>query len=223
MNLAAPPGVWVLPAAILVLAVATGCADGEPTASGTPTAAATSAEPRPTTPTDGSAPGGTAAATPRTFPGTSSPRPRPAQPTAAPPAPSSAAGPVRIDAVELLPEDPSPGGQLVVLRNDGDRAVPVDCWTVRTAAGKTAHIRADKAIEPGTMLRLFPESRLFDSTDSVSLLDGGGGVVDRTPELSDTTGDDQLWFRAASGVWRFGRDYAPAGTTDDARLVTDTC
>ena len=138
--------------------------------------------------------------------------------TAPPPKPGS----VRITAVELAPEDPHPGGQILLLANDTDRAVDMSCWTVNSAStGKSAWIIVKGPVAPGASLRLVPETALFESVDTLSLLDRQGQVVDRTPKLTDRTRDDQLWFRQSNGTWTFGRGFLLPRQIADARLVPE--
>lgn len=209
-------------AAALALAGSTACSgDDQPASTATPSwgsAAPTPGSPGP--PTAQPSPDGA-------FSGHGTGNPRPSQPTSAPrataPGATGAAVAVRIDAVELHPEDPMPGGQFVVISNHGRDQVSVDCWVLSTRSGASARVRADAPIAPGGALRLLAEQSLFDSSDAASILDVSGRVVDGTPDLTDTTGDDQLWYRTASGTWAFGRDYRFSSETRDGRLVTDTC
>ncbi|WP_446215520.1 lamin tail domain-containing protein [Micromonospora sp. IBHARD004] len=133
---------------------------------------------------------------------------------------------MRLTAVELLPEDPYPGGQLVVLVNGSGGPVDLTCWTVRsTVTGKSARIMTGHALPPGGYLRLLPESVLFDSADTLSLLDRSGRLVDRTPSLTDRARDDQVWFRQRNGSWTFGRGFRLPDRVDDGRLAVgiNTC
>ncbi len=175
---------------------------------------------KPATPTD---PAGTAS--PDTVPGTGPDRPLTPQPTAVPASPPRP-GTVRLGAVELRPEDPYAGGQLVVLINGSNQRVDVTCWVLRSAAtGTSARIIPKGPLGPGTYLRLFPDDAVFESTDTLSLLDGRERLIDWTPKLDDHTGDDRLWFRTQSGTWSFGRDFRLPDQGADGRLVTDrdTC
>ena len=127
---------------------------------------------------------------------------------------------IYIGAVELSPEDPSPGGQYVLLVNGGDKTADVACWAVRsTGSSRSARIVGDKPLAPGAGLRLVPDTTLFQSTDTLVLLDKQGRVVDRTPQLSDRAGDDQVWFRARSGTWSLGRAFTLPDQVVDGRLL----
>jgi hypothetical protein len=195
----------------LIAALCAGCSADKPDSTG-PTG------PPGSTPAPvGSTPAPAQSGTPGSTPGT----PRP---TVSAPAPK--AGTVHLVAVELLPEDPYPGGQLVVLVNGGAQPADVTCWTVRSAGtGTAARILTQNAVPAGGSLRLLPESVPFDSVDTLSLLDRRGQLVDRTPELTDRARDDQLWFRQPSGTWTFGRGFRLPEQVADGRLVTgpSTC
>lgn len=129
-------------------------------------------------------------------------------------------GLVRIIAVEVASEDPSPGGQYVLLFNGTSKAVDLACWTVRsTSTGISARVSIGAAIPPGGAARLFPDDRLFGSADTVELSTRDGQEVDRTPRITDRTGDDQVWFRDQTGGWRFGRGLALPSQVVDGRLV----
>jgi hypothetical protein len=131
---------------------------------------------------------------------------------------------VHITAVELWPEDPSPGGQYVVLENSTEREVDVGCWVVRsTAKGKSANVVASRPLAARAAIRLFPDRVLFGPADVVLLVDRQGREVDRTPEIVDHAGDDQLWFADRNGgTWRFGRQLRLPSQVADGRLVTES-
>jgi hypothetical protein len=127
---------------------------------------------------------------------------------------------VYLAAVELAPEDPYPGGQIVLIVNGTGGSVDPRCWTVRSqASGRSARVLVDKPLARGAYLRLLPEVVLFDSEDTVLLLDAGGQVVDRTPVLADRAGDDRLWSREATGTWAFVRGFHLPDQVADGRLV----
>ncbi|WP_328993946.1 lamin tail domain-containing protein [Kribbella sp. NBC_01245] len=135
-------------------------------------------------------------------------------------------GLIRIIAVEVASEDPSPGGQYVLLFNGTSKAVDLACWTVRSAStGSSARVSIAAAIPPGGAARLFPDDRLFGSADTVELSTRDGHQVDRTPRITDRTGDDQVWFRDQTGDWRFGRGLALPSQVVDGRLAmrTESC
>lgn len=153
---------------------------------------------------------------PRPGPLTSTAPSPPTTVPATPPAP----GAVYLAAVELAPEDPYPGGQIVLIVNGTGGSVDPRCWTVRSqASGRSARVLVDKPLARGAYLRLLPEVVLFDSEDAVSLLDAGGHVLDRTPVLTDRAGDDRLWSREATGPWAFVRGFHLPDQVADGRLV----
>lgn len=143
--------------------------------------------------------------------------------TSTPPASQATPRPdglVRIIAVEVASEDPSPGGQYVLLFNGTSKAVDLACWTVRSAStGISARVSISAAIPPGGAARLFPDDRLFGSADTVELSTRDGQEVDRTPRITDRTGDDQVWFRDQTGGWGFGRGLALPSQVVDGRLA----
>ncbi len=116
------------------------------------------------------------------------------------------------------------GGKLMILVNGSDRPADVSCWTVKSASGRSARISIKAPLAPGASLRLIPEAPLFETVDTLSLLDRQGQVVDRTPQLSDRAHDDQIWFRQPNGTWTFGRGFPLPGQLTDGRLVAgDNC
>ncbi|MFI5713346.1 hypothetical protein [Kribbella sp. NPDC051620] len=122
--------------------------------------------------------------------------------------------------MEIASEDRSPGGQYVLLFNGTSKAVDLACWTVRSeSTGISAHVSIGTATPPGGSARLFPDHRLFGSADTVALTDRDGHRVDRTPRITDRTGDDQVWFRDQTGGWRFGRGLTLPSQVVDGRLA----
>lgn len=193
------------PAAVALLVAA--CSDG-----GSPTAT--------TAPS-------TAGRSPTTAPSTTLPSPTdgPATTTTAPSA-SGRRRPegVALFVVELQPEDPAPGGQVVFLRNGGGAPADVGCWAVASSAtGEVLRLARRTTIQVGAALRLVPEGTPFRSVDTVRLLDDGGDVVDTTPELDDTAGDDRVWFRADDGAWKLGRPVLPPQVTDGGPPAEGEC
>lgn len=151
-------------------------------------------------------------------------------PLATGPAPTTTLGPgatlvvvapannVLILAVELLFEDPSPGGQAVWLANRSTADVDVSCWVVSTASGGKATVAAGTHIGAERVLRLATPTGMLRASDTVTLIDRTGREVDRTPQLSDTAVDDRFWFRDGD-TWRFGRTVY-SGRVSDGRLTT---
>ena len=135
---------------------------------------------------------------------------------------SPTAGPqsVVIAAVELQFEDPSPGGQSVWLANRGTTEQDISCWRITAASsGMTGVVSEGSRLAPGRALRFSTPPRMLRSPDVVTLADRSGREVVRTPELSDTAGDDQFWYLLPGEPWRFGRARLPE-TTSDGRLVS---
>ena|SRR5688572_7017963 len=127
---------------------------------------------------------------------------------------------VLIAAVELLFEDPSPGGQSVWIANRGATERDISCWRITAASsGVTALITDGTRLAPGRALRFSTPARMLRSPEIVTLADRSGRAVARTPELRDAAGDDQLWYLPPGESWRFGRARLPE-TTSDGRLVS---
>lgn len=129
--------------------------------------------------------------------------------------PSSPATSIVIAAVELQFEDPSPGGQSVYLANRGTAEQAISCWRITAASsGATAYVKDGTRLLPGRALRFATPTRMLGSPETVTLSDRGGQVVARTPQLSDTAGDDQFWYLLPGESWRFGRIRLPENVTD---------
>jgi len=127
---------------------------------------------------------------------------------------------VVIAAVELQFEDPSPGGQSVWIANRGTTEQDISCWRITAASsGVTAVVSDRTVLAPGRGLRFATPARMLRSPDVVTLSDRAGRLVARTPELSDSVSDDQLWYLMPGESWRFGRTRLPE-TTSDGRLVS---
>jgi hypothetical protein len=183
--------------------------------------------------------GDDAGAHPSTTPQTSAPVPVTSAPTGpatssrtAPTQPTTvrttgpSAGSVRLEMVELASEDPSPGGQFVVVRNGTSSPVDLRCWTLRSAStGTNARITEVPELAPGAAARLFADRGVLGNGDTLRLLDRAGREADRTPQLTDRSSDDRLWSRDRTGGWRFGRDPTVPAQIVDGRLVvaTGTC
>lgn len=164
----------------------------------------------------GTGPGGTETAT------KSTPSPTHAGRASTPPVSPTDTGTAFLAAVELRPEDPSPGGQFALLVNGSDRQMDLACWQLRSAAtGTSATIVVDESLSRGAGLRLFPDVNAFGSPDTISLFDAEGREVDRTPRLTDQASDDQLWYRGPGGTWEFGRQFVLPDRVIDGRLLTE--
>lgn len=122
---------------------------------------------------------------------------------------------VRLVAVELGAEDPSPGGTFVILANVGSESAELTCWRVRTSATdpKGLVIASPSRLGAGQALRLTFGRGQINDPDHVALLDKGGAVIDASPTLHDTAADDQLFARTG-GIWRLGRPNLPQPLID---------
>ena len=129
---------------------------------------------------------------------------------------------VVISAVELQFEDPSPGGQSVWLANRGANEQDISCWAISaSSSGVTMRVERGTRLGPGRALRFSTPAQMLRSPDMVTLADASGRIVVRTPELTDSASDDQLWYLPPGESWRFGRARLPE-TASDGRLVP-TC
>ena len=127
---------------------------------------------------------------------------------------------VVIAAVELQFEDPSPGGQSVWIANRGTAEQDISCLAITAASsGRTAVVRSDTHLAPGRALRFATPARMLGSPETITLADRAGQVIDRTPQLTDSAGDDQLWFVLPGAPWRFGRTRLPE-IASDGQLVS---
>ena len=129
--------------------------------------------------------------------------PSPSRSATPTPSPSPAATPYLLG-LELEPEDPQPGGQRAWIRNVSGSAVQFGCWTLTSASGGTMYVTAGLRVPAGGIALLTPDVSWLRQVDSVRFLDGGGRLVDETPQLIDNAHDDQIWYRT-SGQWTFGR------------------
>jgi hypothetical protein len=121
-------------------------------------------------------------------------------------------GTVRLRAVELAAEDPMPGGTYVILENRGRVRVGLGCWRIRTGK-KTRTISSPTVVPAGAGLRLFFDRGDVGNPDRLVLLNRAGQVVDSTPQLHDTKGDDRLFARV-HGRWVLGRTPLPGRVID---------
>jgi len=144
-----------------------------------------------------------------------------ASPAGTPNPPSAPPGEdVFIALVELASEDPSPGGTFVVLASDAEVSLDLGCWRLRTSRGELV-IESGSRIPAGGGLRLLFDRGDVANPDRIELRDAGGRVVDATPQLHDTAGDDQLFGRTGDG-WTLGRPPLPQ-PTEDGGFSPDGC
>jgi hypothetical protein len=114
-------------------------------------------------------------------------------------------------ALELEPEDPSPGGQFARVRNLTSRELDLGCWSLGSAAThRRMFVELHLRIPARGLAQLTPTRAWLAPTDRVTLRNRAGRVVERTPRLRDTAVDDRVWFRKPGRRWRFGR--SPAET-----------
>jgi hypothetical protein len=125
---------------------------------------------------------------------------------------TAAAGSVRLRAVELAAEDPMPGGTFVLIENRGKSLVGLGCWRIRTNRAVLA-IRAPARVPPGAALRVFFDRGTVGNPDRIRLISRAGRLIDSTPALHDTKGDDRLFGRTDGG-WALGRAPFPARIID---------
>jgi hypothetical protein len=132
-------------------------------------------------------------------------------------------GSVRLRAVELAPEDPMPGGTFVLVENRGKGSVGLGCWRIRTNRAVLA-IRAPAVLPAGAALRLFFDRGTVGNPDRIRLISRAGRLIDSTPALHDTKGDDRLFARTDDG-WALGRAPFPARIIEGrlARLGSSGC
>ena len=119
-----------------------------------------------------------------------------AQATTAPPRPF-------VSALELAPEDPSPGGQFVWLYNPSAKTINLGCYRLRSNRG-TVVIRPNTLVPPQSTVTFAPPQAWLRSNDRVELVSRVGKVVNRTPLLHDEVGDGRFWFKRPATEWRFG-------------------
>jgi hypothetical protein len=159
-------------------------------------------------PTDGTTP----------EPGTSAPASPIGTPTASPLEPTGQpSGPPGLEAyialVELASEDPGPGGTFVILANDGAAPADVGCWRLVTSRRDDLTIASGTQVPAGGGLRLFFDRGDVANPDRLELRDETGRVIDATPELHDTAGDDRLFGRTGDR-WTLGRPALPQPVID---------
>lgn len=130
-----------------------------------------------------------------------------------------AAGPVLL-AVELQPEDPTPGGQFVWIGNPSASSLDLSCWRLRSQS-RTMVIAPGVLVPAGAVIKLTPDRAWLGKTDRVQLFGPGNALVDQTPELRDEQFDDQVWFRTPAGEWTFGRTRLDRKALD-GHLISET-
>ena len=101
------------------------------------------------------------------------------------------------------------------LANRGLTEQDISCWRITSeATGASAAVQEGTKIPPGRALRFATPTGMLRSTDSVTLADDRGHTIDHSPELTDSAGDDQLWYLLVGSPWQFGRGRLPETATD---------
>jgi len=109
--------------------------------------------------------------------------------------------------VELQPESPTPGGQLIWILNPSHDEINLGCWALHSnTTGLTLTIEPDLRVPGGATALVIPRGAWLGVTDQIQLLDISHNVIDQTPDLRDDAFDDQIWFRNSDGEWKFGRN-----------------
>jgi hypothetical protein len=108
-----------------------------------------------------------------------------------------------VSALELAPEDPSPGGQFVWLYNPSAKTINLGCYRLRSSRG-TVVIRPNTLVPPQSTVTFAPPQAWLRANDQVELVNRTGKLVNRTPLLRDDAGDGRFWFKRPAAEWRFG-------------------
>lgn len=120
----------------------------------------------------------------------------------------TAGGGVRvvINEVEANPPEGDEGKEWVELYNDGFEEAAVGGWTLTTAGGSVVGISPGTILPGGGFLLVKAEGYWLRNDDElVTLRDGAGMEVDRTPALDDEEDDNNSWSRYPDGgeEWAF--------------------
>jgi hypothetical protein len=91
------------------------------------------------------------------------------------------------------------------LYNAGDDLVNLRGWTISSTNSGATIDMTDSGIAPGSTYSIKVGRRFQETDESLILRDGLGIEIDRTPILSDNSGDDYTWSRIPDGgnEWRF--------------------
>ena len=108
-----------------------------------------------------------------------------------------------VSALELAPEDPSPGGQFVWLYNPSGVTIDFGCYRLRSTS-RAFVVRPQTRVPAHSTVTFAPPRAWLRSPDQVELLNRAGRVVDRTPRLSDDAHDGQFWLKRPATEWHFG-------------------
>ncbi|AET63719.1 lamin tail domain-containing protein [Methanothrix harundinacea] len=127
----------------------------------------------------------------------------------------AAGGGVRvvINEVEANPPGSDEGGEWVELYNDGFEEAAIGGWTLTAAGGSVVGISPGTVLVGGGFLLVKADGYWLRNDDElVTLRDGAGMEVDRTPALDDGEDDNNSWSRYPDGgeEWAFVQA-SPAG------------
>jgi hypothetical protein len=129
---------------------------------------------------------------------------------------------VVINEVESNPKGRDTRGEWVELYNPTSSAISVGSFKIKTSFKPvTIAIPSETVIGAGKFYVLeISGERIYNSAESVSLVDGSGKVIDKTPSLVDGSDDSRTWQRVPDGgsEWEFkeqtkGARNAPATAT----------
>ncbi|HVX01713.1 MAG TPA: lamin tail domain-containing protein [Nitrososphaera sp.] len=124
-----------------------------------------------------------------------------------------------INEVESNPPGGDNKGEWVELYNPTSSDIPIGSFKLKTSfMPSTISIPASAKIDAGRFYVIaISGSKLSNSAESLSLVDGSGRIVDRTPFLVDRSNDLRTWQRVPDGAgeWKFqeqtkGASNAPA-------------
>lgn len=114
---------------------------------------------------------------------------------------------VVINEVESNPKGSDSRGEWIELYNPTSGNISIDGFKIKTSfRPATIAIPPETVVGAGQFYVLeISGEKLYNSAESVSLVDGSGKVVDRTPTLVDRSGDSRTWQRVPDGgaEWRF--------------------
>jgi lamin tail-like protein len=119
---------------------------------------------------------------------------------------SSPAG-ILINEVELNPKGTVGSAEWIEFYNSGSRPISMDNFQIKTTFNSvTLAIPVGTVIDAGKfyVLRVSGE-KLYHSAESISLVDGSGAILDKTPPLVDVSDDSRTWQRVPDGGndWKF--------------------
>jgi hypothetical protein len=121
--------------------------------------------------------------------------------------PSSSPFGILINEVELNPKGKVGNGEWIEFYNSASSPISMDNFKIRTSFNPvTVPIPAGIVLNPGSfyVLRISGE-KLYNSAESLSLVDGSGTILDKTLSLVDASDDSRTWQRVPDGAndWKF--------------------